>query len=155
MSPASPLWAKVVDFVERFDAVQIRYGGAEFRRLVEIIARSVQSASTVSSSEYARTRGASPADDWFSLELSSTLFAPPFFALTPPAPVSPPVTSYSYAGVLKAGNIMQRCRYSIKTYSICRHLQIPSWCKSTPRFHALLMSSAPRLSLQYHISRNL
>ena len=47
VSPASPLWAKIVSFVERFDPVQIRYGGSEFRRLVEIIAKSVQSASTV------------------------------------------------------------------------------------------------------------
>lgn len=46
-SPGSPLWAKMVFFVERFDEVQIRYGGSEFRRLLEIIAKQVQSASTV------------------------------------------------------------------------------------------------------------
>lgn len=61
-SPASPLWAKVVSFVERFDAVQIRYGGSEFRRLIEIIAKSVQAASTVFLLDMHRLPDISPAD---------------------------------------------------------------------------------------------
>ncbi|MCJ1452493.1 hypothetical protein MMC28_002836 [Mycoblastus sanguinarius] len=36
-APGSLLWQKMLDFVERFDPVQIRYSGNEFRRLVELV----------------------------------------------------------------------------------------------------------------------
>lgn len=48
--------------MERFDAVQIRYGGSEFRRLIEIIAKPVQSASTVSFSPHTQVPGTIPAN---------------------------------------------------------------------------------------------
>lgn len=48
--------------MERFDVVQIRYGGSEFRRLVEIIAKPVQSASTVSLSRHAQLPDTTCAD---------------------------------------------------------------------------------------------
>lgn len=51
-----------MDFVERFDAVQLRYAAAEFRRLVEIIARSVQSASTVFESQISPWQDLIPTD---------------------------------------------------------------------------------------------
>ena len=62
LSPGSPLWAKTVSFIEQFDPVQIRYGGSEFRRLVEIIAKSVQSACTVFLLDTHRLPDISPAD---------------------------------------------------------------------------------------------
>lgn len=37
-----PLWSKMMLFIERFDTVQIRYGGQEFRRLIETIVKTAQ-----------------------------------------------------------------------------------------------------------------
>ena len=37
--PGGQLWEKMLEFVERFDPVQIRYAGHELRRLLEKIAR--------------------------------------------------------------------------------------------------------------------
>ena len=37
-APGSYLWHKSLDFLDRFDHIQIRYVGNEFRRLVEAIA---------------------------------------------------------------------------------------------------------------------
>lgn len=62
LSPASPLWEKIVSFIERFDSVQIRYGGLEFRRLIDTIAKSVQSASTVFLLDMHRLPDTFPAD---------------------------------------------------------------------------------------------
>lgn len=38
---------KVLDFMEVFDPIQVRYAGAEFRRLIELVARTAQVASKV------------------------------------------------------------------------------------------------------------
>lgn len=38
---------KVLDFMEVFDTIQVRYAGAEFRRLIELVARTAQVASKV------------------------------------------------------------------------------------------------------------
>ncbi|MCJ1285695.1 hypothetical protein MMC26_005036 [Xylographa opegraphella] len=37
--PGSPLWEKMLEFVDRFDPVQVRYAGHAWRRLLEKIAR--------------------------------------------------------------------------------------------------------------------
>lgn len=46
-SPNGSLWVKVLDFMEAFDPIQVRYTGAEFRRLIELVARTAQVASKV------------------------------------------------------------------------------------------------------------
>ncbi|MCJ1389811.1 hypothetical protein MMC18_002668 [Xylographa bjoerkii] len=38
-SPGGQLWQKMLDFVQRFDPVQVRYAGHEWRRLLEKVAR--------------------------------------------------------------------------------------------------------------------
>lgn len=38
---------KVSDFMEVFDTIQVRYAGAEFRRLIELVARTARMASKV------------------------------------------------------------------------------------------------------------
>lgn len=38
---------KILDFIEVFDTIQVRYAGAEFRRLIELVARTAQVASKV------------------------------------------------------------------------------------------------------------
>lgn len=62
LAPESPLWSKIKSFIEQFDPVQIRYGGSEFRRLVEIIGKSVQSPSTVFLLDIHQLPDTSPAD---------------------------------------------------------------------------------------------
>ena len=37
-SPQSPLWQKMAIFMEKFDPIQVRYAGVEFRRLLELAA---------------------------------------------------------------------------------------------------------------------
>lgn len=44
-SPNGPLWLRMLDFVEKFDPIQIRYGGTEFRHLIELVAKTAQAAS--------------------------------------------------------------------------------------------------------------
>lgn len=43
----------MLDFVEKFDPIQIRYGGTEFRHLIELVAKTAQAASKVSVLPYA------------------------------------------------------------------------------------------------------
>ena len=54
-----PVWAKTLDFMERFDTAQIRYGGAEFRNLIEKLAEMAKASSTVSLSLTSRCDGQS------------------------------------------------------------------------------------------------
>ncbi|KAI9787569.1 MAG: hypothetical protein M1839_000100 [Geoglossum umbratile] len=35
--PSSTLWGKIIDFLTKFDSRQVRYAGAEWRRLVELV----------------------------------------------------------------------------------------------------------------------
>lgn len=42
-SPGKALWQKTLDFLERFDSVQIRYAGNEFRQLFDMTAAKVRS----------------------------------------------------------------------------------------------------------------
>lgn len=46
--PDGALWAKVEDFTERFDPVQIRYAGNLFTRLINKIAKAARTALKVS-----------------------------------------------------------------------------------------------------------
>lgn len=43
LDPRGDLWARVVDFLDRFDSRQVRYAGMEFRRLVEIVLKTAKS----------------------------------------------------------------------------------------------------------------
>ncbi|KAI9762569.1 MAG: hypothetical protein M4579_000372 [Chaenotheca gracillima] len=43
IDPMTPLWANAVHFLQKFDSRQIRYVGHEFRRLVDLIAKSAKS----------------------------------------------------------------------------------------------------------------
>lgn len=52
----------MVDFMDKFDPVQIRYGGVEFRHLIELVARTAQAASKVSYFSYASSSTACRAD---------------------------------------------------------------------------------------------
>ncbi len=42
--PGGALWAKVEDFTERFDPVQIRYAGNLFTRLIDMVAKAARTA---------------------------------------------------------------------------------------------------------------
>ena len=46
-SPSGPIWLKMLDFMDRFDPVQIRYVGYDWRRLVENVARVAENTSKV------------------------------------------------------------------------------------------------------------
>ncbi len=47
MLPTGTLWPKMVDFLERFDPIQVRYVGHEWRRVVEMVAKSARAISKV------------------------------------------------------------------------------------------------------------
>ena len=46
--PGARLWQKMLDFMERFDPVQVRYAGNELRRLADLTALKACRASQVS-----------------------------------------------------------------------------------------------------------
>ncbi len=50
--PGYLLWQKALDFMERFDPIQVRYAGNEFRRLVDVIAVVGRRKSEVSATLY-------------------------------------------------------------------------------------------------------
>ncbi|KAI9878808.1 MAG: hypothetical protein M1830_010492 [Pleopsidium flavum] len=45
--PTGALWPKMVDFLECFDPIQVRYAGHEWRRVVEMVAKSAKAVSKV------------------------------------------------------------------------------------------------------------
>ncbi len=121
-SPTSPLWAKIIDFFERFDTVQVRYGGSEFRRLIEIVARTAQNSSTVSLYHIWK-RHVETLLTVSSQEQPFLVSAQLSCALTRRVLVLPRITYFFYACALKLGNMMQPYRFLTKTYIIFRHHQ--------------------------------
>lgn len=62
----------MLDFMEKFDPIQIRYGGTDFRHLIELVARTAQAAAKVCSLSYGTSSTARSAD-----------FAQPLIAIFP------------------------------------------------------------------------
>lgn len=47
VQPGGTLWNKLVLFLETFDAVQMRYAGQEYKKLVEVVERLARNAASV------------------------------------------------------------------------------------------------------------
>jgi COP9 signalosome complex subunit 3 len=45
--PPGNLWSRVVSYLRTFDPVQVRYGGQEWRQLIELVVQAAQVVSKV------------------------------------------------------------------------------------------------------------